>query len=127
MALRPTLPVVYVWCRAAYTGLTKTMGDLETRGLVRKQGEGGSVCYYKNDAEEKRCFLELLVGWQDALDAARRSAQIKPPRWAWSPAYDQNCTTALARRHFSVAVLCDEREPDHAMAQVRVRVRVRLA
>ena len=71
--------------QSTYTGLTRLMGDLESRDLVRKQGEGGSVCYYKNDAEEKRCFLELLVGWQDALDAARRSAQLKPPRCAPSP------------------------------------------
>ena len=91
------------------------MGDLETRGLVHKQGEGDNVCYYKNDGEEKKCFLDLLVGWQNALDAARRNASLQPPRWSWAPAYDR--TAALPRQPFSVAVLRDDREPNHDMAR----------
>ena len=110
LPLSPTL-----WCRSRFTGLVKLMGDLENRGLVHKQGEGDNVCYHKNDNDEKKCFLDLLVGWQNALDAARRNAPLQPPRWAWSPAYDR--TAALARQPFSVAVLCDEREPDHEMAR----------
>lgn len=104
-----------LWCRSRFTGLTKQMGDLENRGLVLKQGEGDNVCYYKNDGAEKKCFLDLLEGWQNALDAARRNASLQPPRWAWSPAYGR--MAALARQQFSVAVLCDNREPDHDMEQ----------
>ena len=61
-----------VWRRRSrFSGLTKLMGDLEARGLVSKTGEGESVCYHINDGDEKHCFLNLLVSWWDALDAAR--------------------------------------------------------
>ena len=79
------------------------------------RGEGESVCYHINDGDEKHCFLNLLVSWWDALDAARRHAPLQPPRWAWAPAYAR--TDSLARHPFSVAILRDTREPDHSMAE----------
>ena len=101
--------------RSRFSGLTKLMGDLEARGLVSKTGEGESVCYHINDGDEKHCFLNLLVSWWDALDAARRHAPLQPPRWAWAPAYAR--IDQLVRHPFSVAILRDTREPDHSMAE----------
>lgn len=118
--LEATLPLLEVdgdLCdgklNSRWSSFESLVGVLElNKELLVKQGNGDSVMYSTSFDVKSRAFLSLLVAWFDALEAARRNdaTMVRPPPWAWAPAYD--CTEALSRTPsgWSLHLLVDSRE-----------------
>ena len=119
--LEATLPMLEVdgdlcagKASSRWSSFESLAGQLELhKELLVKQGDGDAVMYSTSYNVKSRAFLTLLVAWFDALEAARRNdaTLVRPPPWAWAPAY--GCTQTLSRTPsgWSLHLLVDSNEP----------------